>query len=145
MTTEAGLWKWLKQVKRQLRRDDLHIDRVENSVGAGFPDVEGMLDTIWFGIELKVNSRPAHETTPIKVKVRDSQIKWHPRRRRAGGLCWFLCQVGEGHQRKLYLIPGDYAQELLDGMCENELRDLSRLKSSKPSQIDVIMRAIRAP
>jgi len=118
--------------------------RVENMAEGGYPDVEGMLDGTWFGLELKAVARPAL-SGPMHLKVRDSQVRFAGKRLRARGLYWFFIQIGSGHRRKLYLVPGGYAQELQEGLTEREIADLSRLPTTKPTQSQVVRRAVQLP
>jgi hypothetical protein len=85
------------------------MQRVENLVGTGTPDVEGFYRK-QFWIELKAVGRPINGH--IDVEVSPEQVAWHRRRQRAGGATWFLIQVGSGHGAKRYLIPGHRADAL---------------------------------
>ncbi len=144
MTRESGLWRWLKGARLRLR-EDLHIQRVENSVGSGTPDVEGKLnggDQFW--IELKSTARPKRDG-PVRFKVRDSQVEWMRRRAAVGGRPWLLLQVGSGRAAERYLIPGEYAAQVQEGRTETtltqmcEVRQHGRLDCNDPA--DVIRRA----
>lgn len=133
MTRESGLWSWLKKARVHYK-DDLHMNRVENSVMRGTPDVEGHLAPYrQFWIELKSAARPANAETPIRFKVKDreAQVEWLVRRRKVGGLSWLLLQVGSAGTRRLYLISGEHAAAVYDGLMEAELDDLSVLYAAK--------------
>lgn len=89
------------------------LQRLENEIGQGHPDVEGCIDGRQVWIELKSEMRPARETTMIRPKVRDSQRDWHRIRTAAGSRChWVLLQVGEARRASLYLVPGCYYEEI---------------------------------
>jgi len=120
---ESSLWKNLKDAGRGIRAMGHKIDmqRLENAVGVGHPDVDCCLcridrsgkheahaQQIW--IELKSVERPAKPTTVVRPKLRPSQEIWHMERSAAGFRHnWVLMQVGDGIHASLYLIPGvDY-------------------------------------
>ncbi len=125
MTRESGLWRWLKGARRELR-EELHMNRVENSAGSGMPDVEGYANLTrnhgQFWIELKTTDRPATEGGLVRFKVREAQIEWLPRRWEMGGNVWLLLQVGSGSDAARYLLPGSYARAVEIGMPEEDLR-----------------------
>jgi hypothetical protein len=142
MARETALWTRLKAGAVEVRATGRAIDiqRLENSVGSGHPDVEGVMgggDQFW--IELKSELRPKNPTTPIRFKVRQSQAIWHRRRAALGfRAAWVLCQVGEGHGASLYLIPGSYY-----GSIVAPESILHRLSACPPTATpaDVLMRA----
>jgi hypothetical protein len=133
MARESQLWKWLSAARDPMR-DRLDLRRVEDSISAGFPDVDGFLikmplhsdedeDRLGFKIELKSEVRPAKPTTPIRFKVqkRAAQIEFMRKRYAMGEAAYFLLQVGEGADRILYLAPGDVGARLKAGLTESEL------------------------
>lgn len=138
MTRESSLWSWLKKARVTLGPNALHMERIENSIGAGTPDVEGYVSfpetfvltaTIQlpnegqFWLELKSEERPARTTTPIRFKLRDreKQIEWMKHRWWIGGNAFWLLQVGSGSERMLYLAPGSSGKKLKQGLTESEL------------------------
>lgn len=125
MARESSLSKWL--AKARLDTPGLQMTRVENSLGAGFPDVDGYLSGFGaFQIELKSTTRPARPTTPVRfaLRGRDAQIAYLARRWALGGNAYFLLQVGEGADRVLYLAPGSIGAKLREGITESELAQL---------------------
>lgn len=111
MPRESQLWQWLSKA-RPIFREDLHLNRVENSVVSGYPDVEGYLrerGQVW--IELKVAKLSGGR---VRTKVRDKQVEWHRRRAQAGQRSWFLVQVGK-HR---YMLNGKWAKDLQIGPTE---------------------------
>lgn len=126
MTLESGLWSWLSKARLELG-PALHMDRIENMLSAGTPDVEGQLNlTPWIGqfwIELKSHERPVRRSTPIRfpLKRREAQIEFMRKRWEIGGNAFWLLQVGSGHERRLYLAAGDMGDMLKDGLTESEL------------------------
>jgi hypothetical protein len=126
MARETALWDWLSKARQQY--DSLHMERVENMIADGTPDVEGCIAGINFQIELKTHERPRRSKTPIRFPVRRAQIEWHQHRWEAGGnSCWLL-QVGSSADRRIYLLAGPFGQMLLDGMPESRL-DFYRLNN----------------
>jgi hypothetical protein len=115
------------------------IQRIENSAGAGHPDVEGCIDGLQVWIELKSNLRPKRPGTPIRPKCRDTQAEWHERRAKAGcRINWVLIQVGEARSARLYLIPGHRYSEI-KALPENELELLSYCHPlSSPAEVLLI-------
>jgi hypothetical protein len=145
-SSEKTLWSWL--VGAHLENDfgrDLHIERIENLVGVGNPDVTGCYRGGAFDLELKTAHRPARSTTaviPIVAKdpyIRPAQKNWHMERWRAGGQCYFLVQVG---RLSRYLLPGDLARDI-EGKPEAWLYDRSVLELPGPlsGPLEIIRRA----
>lgn len=125
-TLESNLWRWLKQGCRgHFRPDVFYMERVENSVGTGTPDVDGCLMGKTFKIELKTSARPARELTDVAVRFRPAQIPWMRRYAAAGGQVFVLVQVGSGATARRYLIRGRDAATVEHGVPENELSKLS--------------------
>lgn len=133
MARESALWETIKKA-RVVFGDALHLQRIENMLGAGTPDVEGYLDyallgsainrrTGQFWLELKSSARPVRPTTPVRFKLRgrDEQIEFMRRRWALGGNAFFLLQVGAAAKRMIYLAPGDIGTDLKRGLTEAEL------------------------
>lgn len=146
MARESSLWKWLSNARDSLR-ERVDLRRVEDSIGAGFPDVDGFLRgepdpavrfhsvaereqyeresrwTFGFKIELKSHVRPARPATAIRfpLEKRRAQVAFMKRRYQMGEAAYFLLQVGEASDRLLYLAPGDAGERLRAGMNESEL------------------------
>lgn len=125
MSLESSLWSWLSNV-RHVMRENIHLTRVENMIGAGFPDVDGFAglgrDRFSFKLELKSSPRPARPATPVrfKLKGREKQIEFCRRRYLMGDNVYFLLQIGEGAERRVYLAPGDVGAELQRGVTESQ-------------------------
>jgi hypothetical protein len=146
MARESSLWKWLSN-SRNVLRDRVDLRRVEDAIGAGFPDVDGFLrgepdpavrfytkaereeyerESRWvfpFKLELKSEIRPARHATPIRfaLEKRRAQIEFMRRRYTMGEAAYFLLQVGESADCMRYLAPGDAGARLREGMTESEL------------------------
>jgi hypothetical protein len=90
-----------------------HVQRIENAVASGTPDVEGCIGGRSFWVELKVAyEQPTRGTVRVKTTVH--QVYWATKRRRVGGLSWYLIRVGTHPNWSHYLVPGQFAEELLD-------------------------------
>jgi len=141
---ETSLWDWLKKAKLHFRKK-LQIGRMENSVGAGMPDVEGCLEghpAFW--IELKVADLPARIGTPVRVKFQPKQVPWIEKRCSLGGKAFILLQVGSGRETYRLLIPGQHAAQVEAGLTMLELQGLSLFPSSAPNSWRVIEEAAGA-
>ena len=133
--SEQSLWRWIKQAKLTL--PSLHMERVENSVGAGLPDVIGCYKWVPFFLELKCVWRlPKRASTPIDPKVRPSQREWHMNWANAGGESWFLVQLGE---KSRCLIP--YRDMHYSKLTLTEWLDRSVLPPTC-KQVDIVERMI---
>lgn len=120
---ESATWKWLKQAERSFG-DRLFMERVENVVGSGFPDVRGTYNGRDFFLELKSAALPARLTTPIRTGLRPEQVEWAKSYMQAGGRNLFvLIRVGP---RKRFLIAAPHFQPLYDHpVIESRLAELS--------------------
>lgn len=139
MARESSLWQWLVKAKYEPDlRGRLDLRRVEDSIGAGFPDVDGAFvhgvhepalggfvrrGVLSFKLELKSEVRPARASTPIRFKVqkRFAQLEFMQRRYDMGEAAYFFLQVGEGADAMRYLLPGNLGGRLRDGVNESEL------------------------
>lgn len=139
---ESGLWKWLRKAE-QVFRDLLDINRVENMLGSGMPDVEGTYCEYQFWIELKSTARPARDTTVVRFATRDreAQERWLKRRWKLAKNAWLLCQVGQAHKARRYLIPGIYAPTVYNGVVETDLAAIA-VNQGDESAEDIIRLAV---
>lgn len=113
---EQKLWD---RFRANMKRPGLKLYRIENLVGAGFPDVlaisrlgptsKGRV----VGIELKaIDAAPVRPTTPLlgdKVGTSVEQRNWHLEWAQHGGTSYFLVGVGS---RSNLLVPGHFHDEL---------------------------------
>jgi hypothetical protein len=149
MAFERNLWQWLRAgLTPLIAQGRLHICRVENTVGAGYPDVEGCLDGRTFHLELKGADRPRRPTTPITVRIRRAQVLWLRKRWAVGGACFLLLRVGQGRQVRRYMVRGDWASRI-ERIPETELEELSLISiDQKPQGIieraSLIRKGVRA-
>ena len=127
--SEKDLWRWLNLASTASEIDlkNLHMERIENLVGAGNADVSGCYMRDYFDIELKTAERPARATKAVLRSaddyVRASQKVWHTLRWAAGGNNFFLIQVGRLKGARRYLIPGCEARRIED-RTEADFQDM---------------------
>ncbi len=141
MAKETELWDRCKTGIKRLRKCGhlVHFCRLENQVGEGNPDVEGVVNGDQCWIELKTNKRPKRATTAIRSKTRDSQSLWHKARTEGGSrIHWVLIQVGHAHTAKLYLIPGSRYDDII--VTEAALVEMSVLPPDAEMEV-VLLRA----
>ncbi len=142
---EKNLWGWVKDgCKGRFPRGLLHMERIENAVSAGGPDVDGCLDHHMFKIELKTAARPAKPNTNVAVKFTKYQVPWHRRYEPCGGRAFMLIQVGSDKAAARYLIPGCHAAAVQLGVPESELEWLSITPSGSTAK-NIIAHAAGKP
>lgn len=124
MARESRLWQWMSDGLKGTK--GLHMRRVENRVGDGDPDVDGVYLGRYFEVELKGCDRPVRDGR-LDFEVRRSQVLWHRKRTRCMGNNWIYVRVGRAHQVRRYLVEGKHAERLYDGITEAELLELSVL------------------
>jgi len=133
-TQEKNLWYWL----RDGTRGDpwLRMDRIENRVSSGMPDVAGCTNGREFWIELKTCARPKRPTTKLDIGLRKEQREWlfnswtDVLRR-----CFILIQVGSGHGAERYLVRGSQARKVFEGLTELELSDIAFSAIDRPMDV----------
>lgn len=93
--------------------DGVRLERIENGVGSGAPDVHAIRLGVTRWIELKVVKRPVRDTTPLikNDTLRREQKAWHLSYHSAGGQSFILVR---DDQRQLYLFPGSMVLHLPD-------------------------------
>lgn len=127
---ESSLWAWLRD---GLKGSGLrhHVQRVENSVKVGTPDVEGVIEGgLPFWIELKVAtvlvSRPQ-----LRIETTVHQVFFAQKRWEVGGNSWYLIRAGKHPKREHFLVPGGLSEELFDrAVGLNWLRGVSAVDPS---------------
>jgi hypothetical protein len=141
MAKESRLWAWLAKVRQAQSNQRPFVERIENLVGKGTPDVHGTYGGSHFWIELKSAKRPARGTTPVRFPTRECQVEWHNDFSSAGGRSFWLVQVGEGAARSIYMIEGKHGPALHEGLTETELAAINVLPSAKPTPLEVVSSA----
>lgn len=140
---ETSLWAWLRDSLPQLGRGH-HVQRVENAVKLGTPDVEGHIEGgLPFWIELKV-ARELVRTPQVRVETTVHQVFFATKRWAVGGNSWYLIRVGRYPKRAHYLIPGCYSEELHDrAVGLNWLRGVSVVDPASTA-VELMLAAGRA-
>lgn len=106
---EQRLWDAMKGAAPS----DFWLQRVENVVTDGMPDVHGaatLNNQSW--IELKAPRRPKRATTPLmgnKEGLRPSQINWHVKAHSLAMRSYVLIRDDEG---ELFLLDNSHAKEV---------------------------------
>lgn len=135
---EKNLWAWLKRGTKRAR--ELDMERVENGVGEGTPDVDGCFEGGDFKIELKTGSYTIRHHY-VRTKFRPKQLPWIKRRTKVGGRCFVLIQI----ERHRYLIPGSKCDIFTrTDLTLNEL-ELASIVPIKSSAMDVIRACAHHP
>lgn len=102
---EAKLWQ---SVKAKMRKPCDRLDRIENGISSGAPDVNGCLsgEDVW--MELKSPQRtPKRATTALmncagNHPLLQTQINWFARQRQASGIAFILVRT----EHHLILVDG---------------------------------------
>ena len=145
MARESALWDRIRDTAIPTLLAAGHkvdLQRLENLVGVGHPDVEGCIDAQQVWVELKSEARPKRKDTPIRPKLRTSQSEWHKTRASVGFRHnWVLLQVGSSRAARLYLLPGDRYDDI-KAVTEAELTELSVVPPTAPV-VDVLARCVQ--
>lgn len=127
MSMEKSLWTWMRDNSRTMNRLDLQ--RVENRVSRGMPDVNGFY-TYEFWVELKGALRPVRSTSKLRFELSDFQVRWMQKRWIMGGLAWLYMRVGTGSRISRYIIcPGEpgHLERMQSGVTEADVAAMSLL------------------
>lgn len=134
--SESNAWKTLR--KEAFKPGD-RVDRIENAVGAGFPDVNGCLRTSIggafgseFWIEIKAPKEPKRASTPLfgsNHKLSAEQKNWFLRQLKAGGRAFIYIET----ETKRMLLHGACAERVND-MTVQQLLDAAVWKTTKPTR-----------
>lgn len=122
---ETSLWNWLKDHIKELKPLRSDIQRIENTVAKGTPDVEGCIDGESFWCELKVAYPMAGDKFRTKITV--EQVRRALKRHSVGGRSWILIRTcgPTWRDNRHYLIRGCDAEELLEPTQRARLEELS--------------------
>lgn len=134
MKPEARLWQL---VRENLWRPSDRLDRVENAVISGQPDVNGCLsgEDVW--VELKAPKEPKRSTTRLMTAggnhvLLQSQINWFARQKQAGGIAFILVRT----DRRMMLVDGTKHGDRFNDMTAGEMADASLLVVPVPTPIE---------
>jgi hypothetical protein len=101
---------------------ELDLERVENLVGDGMPDVYSVGTGVW--VELKAPIVPKRANTPLlgeKEGLRVSQKNWIRNAVNRGRAVFILIRDSES---ELYLVPGQYCS-VINAMSRESIREAS--------------------
>jgi hypothetical protein len=119
---------------RNVCRPGDRIDRIENLVGAGFPDTNGCFNGVEFWMEIKTPEAPIRANTPLfgsNHKLSQEQKNWFLRQRRAKGLAFIYIET----EYRRILMSGERADTI--NLCTiNELIALSVWTAVRPTSPD---------
>lgn len=106
------------------------IDRIENAVVDGMPDINMEIDGHEIWIEQKSPTEPKRATTPLfgsNHKISQAQKNWFLRHYKAGGVAFFLL----GTDKRWLLITGEHA-DTINEMTIPQLIEVSIWNTNKP-------------
>ena len=106
------------------------IDRIENIMVTGMPDINYCMRGVDGWIELKSPKEPKRETTALfsqNHKVTQEQKNWFLQQRNAGGSAYFLIAT----DKRWMLIHGNWADSINE-MTVNELVNVSMWHEYRP-------------
>jgi len=106
------------------------LDRIENPLVVGMPDINMCIGGTEVWIEQKSPKEPVRSTTPLfgsNHKISQEQQNWFLRQRRAGGKAYFLIVS----DKRWMLLPGFLADEI-NGMTVGELLEQCVWSTTKP-------------
>ena len=114
---ESGLWDTIQ--KNLGKTPGLHMERIENLIGIGTPDVNLCYKGREAWVELKLlREFPKRPTTTVKIPhFKAEQLYYLQQRTKAGGRAWLFVQVqGEGY----FLFHPDQAAQIFRGELTQE-------------------------
>ena len=118
------------------------IDRIENMVGVGAPDINFCIEGIDRWIELKSPTEPKRETTPLfgsNHKLSIDQRNWFLRQRNARGRAFILIAT----DKRWMLIEGQYA-DFINKLPVNGLLKIAIWNATKPIKEKTKWKQLRA-
>jgi len=107
------------------------LDRVENPIAPGMPDINFCADGHEMWIEQKSPIEPVRPTTPLfgsNHRVSQNQMNWHLRQYQAGGISWLLITT----DKRWILISGSRIEQDINKLTVNELIEQSVWATEKP-------------
>lgn len=130
-TVEQRFWA---RVRAPLVRAGAFLERIENIVGEGTPDVHGLADDVAFWMELKAVAaapkRASSKLLGITHGLNNEQINWHLTYAQRGGNNWVLIGVGS---REAILVHGKHALSI-NSASRDELISFCAAHVQSPSQ-----------
>jgi len=122
---ESSFWNSLRKGLMQASNNRIFLERHENSLNSGTPDVHYCLNAVSGWIELKyLPDYPVHADTLIHLRhFNDFQRLWLQRYYQAGGNAWLILRI----KKDVYMIYGDPIQTLTSFSREH-LRTVSAMR-----------------
>lgn len=128
---EQAFWQWLRRAIGK----SCYLERIENRVGMGTPDLhgvfmgaDGMPRAIW--VELKSAQWSTQGTLRVPA-YKPHQAAWHERYLKAGGKSIYLVETDTG---EVLIVPGRLAGQV-DGM----------MKAAMPQGVTAVSKKAKAP
>lgn len=106
------------------------LDRIENVVVNGMPDINFCSGGVECWIEQKSPKEPKRSTTPLfgsNHKISQEQANWMLRQRKAGGKCWFLISTD-----KRWILVGGFLADQLNNLTVDEIVEQCVWSTTKP-------------
>ena len=119
-----------KTFKANVPQPGDRLDRIENVVVTGMPDINMCIGGTEVWIEQKSPKEPKRSSTPLfgsNHKVSQEQANWMLRQRKAGGKCYFLISTD-----KRWILVGGFLADQLNNMTVDELLEQASWSTTKP-------------
>ena len=125
-----------ERLRERVCRPTDRVQRVENGLVSGMPDVNYCMAGTEGWIEIKAPTEPARDTTALfgsNHQVSIEQINWFHRQHMARGLAWLFI----GTKKRLMLINGSrvaVAERKINSMTVVQLERIATWKTLLPTQ-----------
>lgn len=109
-----------------------YIERIENVLGAGFPDVIYTLNGVTGFIEIKSPKEPKKNTTPLfgsNHKLSQEQLNWFQTQERAGGRSFIFIAT----DKRWLILPGRVA-DLVNAATVIDIKEMSTWHKTRGSR-----------
>lgn len=130
-----------KTFKKNVPQPGDRLDRIENVVVTGMPDINMCIGGVEVWIEQKSPKEPVRRTTPLfgsNHKVSQEQANWMLRQRKAGGRCYFLISTD-----KRWILVGGFLADQINSMTVDELMEQAAWATTKPVRDKEAWKALR--
>jgi len=81
-----------KQLVHNLRRFGAHVQRIEDKLSVGVPDINVALNGYEVWLELKEFTWPKRADTPVHIPLRPFQLAWIRARTQVGGIVYVVAR-----------------------------------------------------